>query len=421
MSLNCKFWVSGLKMIAGAKRGRNERKGLHSWHPYYAGYSESFVASVLQAEEVDPSAIVLDPWMGSGTTGIVCQKLAIKCIGADINPVMSYFAAAKSRENISALDDTGERILERILLCFRRKTQKLAESSKGYPLINQLQQFYKCICDQFADNGQVDVVNPLKAFYCSVLFYTVRSVLDVKSTSNPTWISKKIDFNNNFDICLEYNKNFKIMREQLCDYFDGAKSQSCYSILNGDSKSLNIKSNTIDLVITSPPYLTRIDYAVSTRLELEIILGNEGYKSLRKDVMGTTTVPKIADDINEKWGNLCLNVLSSVTSHTSRASGSYYLKNKIRYFSDAYDSLREIFRVLKAGCSGYFVIQNSYYKEIEIPLYDIYCEMALSIGFVEAKCVREDQVKAIFGQINTKSKNYISDKFYFEKIIRITK
>ena len=211
------------------------------------------------------------------------------------------------------------------------------------------------------------------------------------------------------------------MREQLSEYYGSANGGACYSILNVDSKKLNIKSNTIDLVITSPPYLTRIDYAVSTRLELEIILGSEGYKSLRKEMMGTTTVPKVADEINKKWGPLCMDVLSSVTSHTSRASGSYYLKNKIRYFSDAYESLMEIFRVLKVGCSGYFVIQNSYYKEIEIPLYDIYCEMALSIGFSEAKCVREDQVKAIFGQINTKSKNYIKDKVYFEKIIRITK
>ena len=408
-------------MIASAKRGRNERKGLHSWHPYYAGYSESFVASVLQAEGVKPSAIVLDPWMGSGTTGIVCQKQTIKCIGADINPVMSYFAAAKSQGNISALDGTGERILENILLCFREKTKYIAESSKGSSLIEQLQQFYKCICEQFNNNRIIDVVNPLKAFYCSVLFFTVRNVLDVKSTSNPTWISKKLDFNNSFDICFEYNKNYKIMCEQLSEYYDNVKGKSYYSILNVDSKKLNVKSNAIDLVITSPPYLTRIDYAVSTRLELEIILGSDGYKSLRKEVMGTTTVPKIAGDINKKWGPICLDVLSSVTSHTSRASGSYYLKNKIRYFSDAYDSLKEIFRVLKVGCSGYFVIQNSYYKEIEIPLYDIFCEMALSIGFTEAKCVRADQVKAIFGQINTKSKNYIKDKVYFEKIIRITK
>lgn len=108
-------------MIAGAKRGRNERKGLHSWHPYYAGYSESFVASVLQAEGVKSSATVLDPWMGSGTTGIVCQKQTIKCIGADINPVMSYFAAAKSRDNISALDYTGEQLWKGYCFCFRKK------------------------------------------------------------------------------------------------------------------------------------------------------------------------------------------------------------------------------------------------------------------------------------------------------------
>ncbi|HCN8336226.1 TPA: hypothetical protein N6462_005390, partial [Escherichia coli] len=158
-------------------------------------------------------------------------------------------------------------------------------------------------------------------------------------------ISKKVDFNNKFDICFEYNKNFKIMREQLSEYYGSANGGACYSILNVDSKKLNIKSNTIDLVITSPPYLTRIDYAVSTRLELEIILGSEGYKSLRKEMMGTTTVPKVADEINKKWGPLCMDVLSSVTSHTSRASGSYYLKNKIRYFSDAYESLMEIFRV----------------------------------------------------------------------------
>lgn len=72
------------------------------------------------------------------------------------------------------------------------------------------------------DKGQNDIVNPLKAFYCSVLFYTVRNVLDVRSTSNPTWISKKVDFNNKFDICFEYNKNFKIMREQLSEYYGSA-------------------------------------------------------------------------------------------------------------------------------------------------------------------------------------------------------
>lgn len=222
-------------------------------------------------------------------------------------------------------------------------------------------------------------------------------------------------------MCLEYRKNYEKMSGQLRDFYSNSYSNANCTIFNVDSKKMMIDDSSIDLVISSPPYLTRIDYAVSTRLELEIVLGTDGYNSLRKRVMGTTTVPKFADAINPAWGALCLNVLSLVTSHNSRASSSYYLKNKIRYFYDAYNSMAEIYRVLKPGCSAYLVIQNSYYKEIEIPLYDIYCEMACSLGFSSSICVREDKVKTILGQINTKSKLYINDKHYFEKIIKVTK
>lgn len=409
-------------MIAGAKRGKNEHKGLHSWHPYYAGFSESFVASVLQIEEAGPQSVVFDPWMGSGTTGIVCQKNNVNCIGADINPVMSYFAASKNKENISVLDNSGEELLRDITLGFNKIKNKINSLSGGVSVIEQLQWFYQSISEQFNNKMSLYEVNPIKAFFCSVLFNTIRNTFDVKQGSNPTWISKKLTINNiGFDLCLEYRKNYEKMSGQLRDFYSNSYSNANCTIFNVDSKKMMIDDSSIDLVISSPPYLTRIDYAVSTRLELEIVLGTDGYNSLRKRVMGTTTVPKFADAINPAWGALCLNVLSLVTSHNSIASSSYYLKNKIRYFYDAYNSMAEIYRVLKPGCSAYLVIQNSYYKEIEIPLYDIYCEMACSLGFSSSICVREDKVKTILGQINTKSKLYINDKHYFEKIIKVTK
>ncbi|MEX5734624.1 hypothetical protein [Providencia hangzhouensis] len=137
--------------------------------------------------------------------------------------------------------------------------------------------------------------------------------------------------------------------------------------------------------------------------------------------MGTTTVPSIQDDISPLWGDICLDVLSRVSKHYSIASNSYYLKNKIRYFHDAYESLLEIYRVLSNGKSAYLVIQNSYYKEIEIPLYSIYCEMAKGIGFSKQEIVYEENVKVILGQINSRSSIYIKDKKYFEKVIKVTK
>ncbi|MBN6367482.1 hypothetical protein JZL89_19200, partial [Providencia rettgeri] len=129
-------------MISGAKRGKNERKGLHSWHPYYAGYSESFVKSVLHVEKLECGSTVLDPWIGSGTTGIVCQKLGINCIGIDINPVMSYFAAAKSKSIITELQFDCREYLNKILDAF---THYSKYENSDISLFQQSKKYYDII------------------------------------------------------------------------------------------------------------------------------------------------------------------------------------------------------------------------------------------------------------------------------------
>ncbi|CAG9427345.1 hypothetical protein NVI2019_PEGOAJLN_02742 [Providencia alcalifaciens] len=406
-------------MISGAKRGKNERKGLHSWHPYYAGYSESFVKSVLHVEKLECGSTVLDPWIGSGTTGIVCQKLGINCIGIDINPVMSYFAAAKSKSIITELQFDCREYLNKILDAF---THYSKYENSDISLFQQSKKYYDIICGIFSNEKDAEYINAIKAFFCSVLFVTIRKNFTIKTGSNPTWISKKsVSKSVQLDFVIEYKNNYEKMIHELKDNYSDNYGMSSYKVFNADSKMLPISNSSVDLIITSPPYLTRIDYAVSTRIELEVISGIDGYDLVRKQTMGTTTVPSIQDDISPLWGDICLDVLSRVSKHYSIASNSYYLKNKIRYFHDAYESLLEIYRVLSNGKSAYLVIQNSYYKEIEIPLYSIYCEMAKGIGFSKQEIVYEENVKVILGQINSRSSIYIKDKKYFEKVIKVTK
>jgi site-specific DNA-methyltransferase (adenine-specific) len=43
----------------------------------------------------DPGDVVLDPFMGSGTTGVACKELGRSFIGIELNP--DYFAIAKTR------------------------------------------------------------------------------------------------------------------------------------------------------------------------------------------------------------------------------------------------------------------------------------------------------------------------------------
>jgi hypothetical protein len=82
--------------LASAKRSPLERKGIHSWHPYYAGYSEAFVTSAIKYLGINKSHTLLDPWHGSGTTALVASRYKLQTIGCEINPVMNIFSAAKS-------------------------------------------------------------------------------------------------------------------------------------------------------------------------------------------------------------------------------------------------------------------------------------------------------------------------------------
>ena len=69
----------------------NEAKKLHKW-----GQSENWFEHYIQ-ELTKPGEIVLDPFLGSGTTGVVCKRLDRNFIGIELDE--KYFEIAKARIN----------------------------------------------------------------------------------------------------------------------------------------------------------------------------------------------------------------------------------------------------------------------------------------------------------------------------------
>jgi DNA modification methylase len=54
----------------------------------------------------EPVGIVLDPFFGAGTTGLVCQQQHVRCVGIELNP--EYCAIAKARLSQSVLPFTAK-------------------------------------------------------------------------------------------------------------------------------------------------------------------------------------------------------------------------------------------------------------------------------------------------------------------------
>ena len=66
----------------------NRSSGCVGWYPFYAMFSESFARSVIDSIALPAGSIVLDPWLGVGTTAAVARQRGYSVLGRDINPVM---------------------------------------------------------------------------------------------------------------------------------------------------------------------------------------------------------------------------------------------------------------------------------------------------------------------------------------------
>lgn len=74
----------------------NRETGRHGWLRLTPAYSHRLVADAL-AEHAGDEPVVLDPFSGSGTTGVVAAEHGLRAHLVDLNPFLVWLAGAKTR------------------------------------------------------------------------------------------------------------------------------------------------------------------------------------------------------------------------------------------------------------------------------------------------------------------------------------
>jgi SAM-dependent methyltransferase len=384
-----------------------EKSGAN-WYSYYAGYSEKFVLDVLTHLGLSSQSHVLDPWNGSGTTTAVAAAFGMKGTGYDLNPVMVVVGKARLLDSgtIPSIRSIGEEILRegRILETLDANNVEpltvwfCAASAKILRAIERGIQRVLVSPDlpRFAlDSRYIGGLSTLACFFYVVLFRTVRAQLTGFFATNPTWIKSPSSMRNRLrpsqmilEGCFRKELEEMILRLEMRWQDAGKGGVSCLQrnarVEIADSTCLPDADISFDAVVCSPPYCTRIDYAIATKAELAV-LGlpcDLSFLALRRSLLGSTTIGRGPEmSVCRSWGRSCLNLLDAVRNHPSKASGSYYLRGFIRYFTGLYDSLSEISRVLKDNGICWTVVQDSYYKTEKVDLPRIVGEMAHSLGW----------------------------------------
>lgn len=386
---------SNPKLAASQDFGRSR------WYPYYAGYSPDFVSSMIEILNAKNDDLVMDPWNGSGTTTTVCSFSGVKSVGFDLNPAMAVVAKARLVQS-----DVGPSAVS-LLKCIIDRSVPRSALDPNDPLLEYLgpkstehiRSLRSSILnvlseiDDFVglDNTALGKLSPIACFYLVVLFRAVRKLLSGQKTRNPTWIRSPSQTRRRVSF------SFSILRAAMLHevhalvasgfYEAGGNAKADCQIGIADSRALPVASESISAIVTSPPYCTRIDYAVSTRLELAVLgIGKmSGFDGIRERMLGTTVVGASEKRIINALPATVLDTLSMIREHGSKASSTYYFKTFADYFIGLASSVKELYRVAKPGASLAIVVQDSNYKEVRIDLANLLISQAEKAGFLHRR------------------------------------
>lgn len=371
---------------------KNKQEPIHRWYSFVEGYSKEFIQSIIS--EMDRSDLVcLEPFSGSGTTALELQNNNIPCFSFEVNPLMYLIAKAKLENTYDLLK-----------FDYWYKNIKKRRSNIQVTLSNQYPTLYEDKDkEKWNYNEEVGIaVEKLRILIDVIKEDIYRDIFKVALAAI------LLDVSNLYrnGKCLSYKKNWKNRKISELDVFnkfddkimeiraDIEKSmrQSVQNnkllLFNEDCRQgieNRVKDSTIDLVITSPPYLNSRDYTDTYMLELKTLgftKTKEEIRQLREKTFRSHVQIKWNDSssINNSLLKDTLKELEQASSNAKKWNDSIIDMVRL-YFVDMQNVFQVLFKKLKPKGRVYFNVSNSAYFNVLINTLEICASIAEQEGF----------------------------------------
>ena len=100
--------VRTLDTAAGAHSAQNkirhEDRSVHDWYRFVLSFPPHLVQAYVDRFDLSSSSTVLDPFCGTGTTLVECKKLGIPSVGLEPNPMAHFASSVKVDWSVSPLE-----------------------------------------------------------------------------------------------------------------------------------------------------------------------------------------------------------------------------------------------------------------------------------------------------------------------------
>ncbi len=381
--------------------GANGKYATHGWHPFPAKFPPQLPHLFIETLSA-PGETILDPMLGSGTTLVEAQRLGRRAIGCDIDPLARMISAAKLAP-VNPMDAliTGREILEEARRIYRLHLEELEADRLSrfdpktlsfvdywFPMQQQLEllSLLKCI-ETLADCS-------MRQFFRVVFSSTIIAKSGGVSLARDlahTRPHRVMDKNPN-SAFVEFEKRLKNnLRSYAEDHhgINGSKNRAenqgthedriAFSdrpeVLEAAADNTGLPSESVDLIVTSPPYANNaIDYMRAHKFSL-VWLGwkIDDLTNIRKQYLGH-------DALGEKpYASLpeqCESTLAALAQVDMRKSAVLR-----RYFGEMHAVIQEMHRVLKQEKMAIIVVGTSILRGIDVETHKGLAAIGENVGF----------------------------------------
>lgn len=337
--------------------GSERELKMHRIHSYPAKFPAFITTKALEYAEMNSVKVKIigDIFCGCGTTAYESKRNNIDFWGCDINPVATMIAKTKSQKY------QGWRL--------NKYLKDILETYESTIIINEYgnakerlkywfkEHEYNCL---FHLKKTIELKTSNHSNYRRFFICAFSNIL--KPTS--VWLTKSIKPQ------VDPNKKpadvIKAFKKQ-CFYMINANEQS--NFINNSKTNIetcsflseNIKMQNVDLIITSPPYVTSYEYADLHQLSSLWLNYAEDYRDLRNGSIGSLYHDY---NFNREWKRL--NITGNKIVASLLDQGNSKVRSVAKYFLDMQEVTRLTFKILNDNGIAVFVIGNTEFKGVLI-------------------------------------------------------
>lgn len=336
---------------------------MHSIHVYPAKFPPMVAEQAFRYAEEEGVVVnkVADIFCGCGTVALESKKRSIPFWGCDINPVAILISKTKTYQyELTKLYSYYDLINNNYAKyvsgnCYNNCYVNASERLKYWFNEKTYKDLY---CLKTAIDESVDDQGYLNAFQCAF-----SSILKTASKWLQKSIKPQIDPNKKeVDIKLLFDQKIQKFFKAVKEIHDNNITDIESIVLQTDLFEAPLPDN-IDLIITSPPYVTSYEYADLHQLSSLWLGYTDDYKKLRKGSIGSThNIQEI--DLNK----LILNSTGSRIINELLESGVDHarIKSIARYYCDMERVVSKTKKMMNKNGMALFVIGDSELRGVKL-------------------------------------------------------